>query len=422
MKLLKTFSLYTFLGFLNAGIGFLLLPVLTRYLTPEDYGIISLINVYVAILTPLVGMSTSAFITVEYYNSKVSKDEFRGIFSSARVIPALGMIPVGIIFLGGSFFLPDLLELPRGAYWLILPMLLLTIYHNNFSAFLLATKRARLFGITTMAKIGLEISLTLFFLVYIGLHWDGRIYSALITAGIFSVLSVWIYHKWNLLSAEIKKIYIRQAILFGAPLILHQVGKFVINQADRLFLAKLVSVDEMGVYSVGYLVGTAIMILVGAFSNFYSPFLFERLKKGGENDKKEVIRICYIFIAIMSGALILLTLLTPLLFRLFIDSRYAAATQYVFWVGLGYFFWGFYIIFSGYIFYLKKTRILGYVAILNVVLNCLLNYFFIVWFGAIGAAYATCVSFFVVAVVIGFIVNRLYPMPWMYFFKKNRLT
>lgn len=420
MKLIRNFSIYTVVGFLNAGIGFLLLPVLTKYLTPADYGIISLINVYVAILTPIVGMSTSGYATVEYYNRNINKQEFGRVFSSVRIVPILGIFPILIIFLAGQSVFPGLMELPLNGYWLILPMLLFTLYHNNFTSFLLATKRAFLFSVTTAGKIVFEISLTLLFLIYLNKGWDGRIYSALVTAIGFSLLSVWYYRKWNLLSRDIRSTYIRQALLFGAPLILHQIGKFVINQADRLFLVKMVSLQEMGIYSVGYTVGSAIMILVGAFANFYSPFLYERLAKGSEKAKLEVIRVSYLFIGISFAALLALTVGSPLLFRFFINSTYGSAVQYVFWIGLGYFFWGFYIIFAGYIFYLKKTKILGYLAIFNVVLNCALNYVLIKWLGAIGAAYATCVSFFVVAVIIGLIVNKLHPMPWVSFFGNKK--
>ena len=75
MKLLKTFSLYTFVGFLNAGVGFLILPILTHYLTPEDYGIISLMNTYVQILMPIIGLSTASYISVEYYNKSLKEGE-----------------------------------------------------------------------------------------------------------------------------------------------------------------------------------------------------------------------------------------------------------------------------------------------------------------------------------------------------------
>jgi Na+-driven multidrug efflux pump len=84
-------------------------------------------------------------------------------------------------------------------------------------------------------------------------------------------------------------------------------------------------------------------------------------------------------------------------------------------VGLGFFFWGIYLVFSGYIFFLKKNYILALLAIVNVVLNITFNYIFIRSFGAIGAAYATCLSYFIVALIISIWCNRLYPMPWFNF-------
>lgn len=412
MKLLKSFTLYTFVGFLNAGISFLILPILTRYLSPADYGIIALVNTYVTILMPIVGLSTASLLSVEYYNTKLSKDEFKVMFSSVRLIPLLTIIPLFLIFLLGSNFLPQILELPSLAYWLILPLTLFALFQDNFKSFLVISKRVYLFSITTLGRIGIEIPLTIVLIVYVSMQWEGRIYAWLITVVFFTLVSLFYYKKWDLLSFKINKVYMYQALVFGTPLILHQVGKFIINQSDRIFLAKMISVEEMGIYSVGYTIGTLVLIVVTAFSNFYSPFLFERLHKGGIKEKREIIKVSYIFIAILFGILVILSLLTPWLFDWFIDERYASATQYVFWVGLGYFFWAIYILFTGYIFFLKRSKILGYVAILNIILNLGFNYFFIKQFGGLGAAYATCLSYLIVAIVVGYIANRLYPMSW----------
>ena len=43
-KILKNSSLYTFCALLQKGTGFLLLPIYTTYLKPEDYGIMNLIT------------------------------------------------------------------------------------------------------------------------------------------------------------------------------------------------------------------------------------------------------------------------------------------------------------------------------------------------------------------------------------------
>ncbi|HKZ67503.1 MAG TPA: oligosaccharide flippase family protein [Chitinophagaceae bacterium] len=417
MKLLKTISFYTFVGFLNAGVGFLILPVLTHYLSPADYGIISLMNTYVQILMPVIGLSTASFISVEYFNKKLQPDEFREMFSSVRSIPLLMLAPFLVIFILGYSTLPGIMELPLSAYWLLLPLTLFVLYGDNFKSFLVTTKRTWLFSITTLGKIFLEIPLTLLLIIYAHRQWDGRIYAWLITVIIYTLLSIYYYQKWKLLGFVIKKEYLRQAIVFGAPLILHQIGKFVINQADRLFLAKMISVEEMGIYSVGYQVGMVLLIVSSAFINFFSPFLFEHLNKDTEKDKLKIVKVSYLYIFSMFFLLIMLTILTPPFFTYFISDRFAGAARYVFWIGLSYCFWGVYLVFTGYIFYLRKSKILGYLSVFNVAVNLSCNYFFIRWFGAIGAAYATCLSFFLVSIIIAFISNKLYPMPWLSFSK-----
>lgn len=417
MKLFKTFSLYTFVGFLNAGIGFLILPVLTHYLSPADYGIISLMNTYVQILMPVIGLSTASLVSVEYYNKKLQPPEFRELFSSVRAIPLLMIVPFSILFLLGYQWFPQLMELPLQAYWLLLPLTLFVLYAENFKSFLVISKRSWLFSVTTLGKLFLEIPLSLALIIFAHRHWDGRIYGWLITVVVFTLISVYFYRKWNLLAFVIRKKYIWQAVVFGAPLILHQIGKFVINQSDRLFLAKMVSVEEMGIYSVGYQVGMVLLIMSGAFTNFFSPFLYEHLNKGTEEDKLKIIRISYLFIIGMFLLLLVLTILTPFFFEYFISDNFGGAAKYVFWIGLGYCFWGVYLIFAGYIYYLKKSKILGFISIINVAVNLSCNYFFIKWFGAIGAAYATCLSFFLVCIIIALISHRYYPMPWLSFTK-----
>jgi O-antigen/teichoic acid export membrane protein len=183
----------------------------------------------------------------------------------------------------------------------------------------------------------------------------------------------------------------------------------------------MVSIDEAGIYNIGYQVGMIMLLLVNAMGNFMQPFLFERLASLTESAKRQIVKTSYVIIGTLLIILVVITVATPTFFTWLVDESYAKGTRYVFWVGLSYFFWGVYIIFAGYIFYSGKTGILGVLAIVNVVLNILLNYFLIKAFGPMGAAYATCISFFVVSVIIVWKANRLYPLPWLRFnFSNNR--
>ena len=69
--------------------------------------------------------------------------------------------------------------------------------------------------------------------------------------------------------------------------------------------------------------------------------------------------------------------------------------------------------FVGYLFYLKKTGYIAGLTVVTAVVNIVLNYFLIGSLGAIGAAYATCISFSVQALLAWVISSRLYPMPWL---------
>ena len=77
----------------------------------------------------------------------------------------------------------------------------------------------------------------------------------------------------------------------------------------------MVSVEEMGIYNTGYLVGSILLIVSSAFMNIYSPYLYERMADITEKKKYEILRISYLFILALGGILLTLTFLTPYLYE-----------------------------------------------------------------------------------------------------------
>jgi len=417
MKFLKQVSLYTLVGVISAGINFFIMPVLTHHLSPADYGLLAIFNTYVTILIPIVSVSAYALLSVDYFNQK-NKNKYASEFTSIQLIPVFNAVLLSFMVWGFYGRFADDLELGgTGIGWgyIILTITLLSIYFEQFIQYLILQKKAALFSFYSLLRVGIEVTLTFYFIVYKGWSWEGRMYSWLITSVLFFVIGFVYFYKQGLVSTSINMKYIREGIVFGGPLVLHGIGKFVVNQSDRLFIVKMVSMEAAGIYNIGYTVGSLVLIVVSAFFNFYSPFLMERLADITETGRLQVVKMSYYYIIGCIVLLVLILLLTPLFFTLFIDSRYYEGTKYVFWVALGYCFWGGYMLFSGFIFYLKKSGILGWLAIFNVLTNLAFNYFFIKIFGAIGAAYATALSFFLLMLLVAIITQRLLPMPWRNF-------
>ena len=415
MKIARNLTKYTLAGFFSALIGLLLMSVLTHYLSARDYGILSLFNSYVIILMPFIGVSASGLISIEFYNKNLSRKEFSSLFSSVSMIPILIFIFSTIPILVFRSELSSLLDVPHDFIILIALVALLSIFFEQALSYLVIDSQANIFSLSKVLRSVLEASFSLILIIWIGYNWTGRVYGLVLTLIAAFFFYLLYFYKKGLISINIKWRYIRAGIIFGAPLILHIVGKFVINQSDKIFIAKMISVDEVGVYNTSYIIGGATLIIVGALSNVYTPYLFERLTDLDYKKKLEIVQFGYLFIAILSFVVLAITILSPFIYRTLIGSNFSGGEKYVSWIALSYFFWGIYLLFAGFIFYEKRTRLLALVAVVGIVLNVIFNYLLISRFGTIGAAYATALSYFILMSFVLMVVQIKYRLPWFRF-------
>ena len=417
VDLIKSFSVYTFSSLITAGIPFLVLPILTFYLTPEDYGTLRLFSVYTIIMLPFIGLNAMGLPGIEFF--RVNKNEFGKLFSTVLRLPVLLTIFYSIIIFIFKEPIAKLIELPSEWIWIIPVIAFLTFIAEAGMRMLINEKRASAYAIFSITRTIIEVSLTLLLVVVFLMNWQGRVISWAAALFIFSIVSIVYFIRKGWLKNQFDKDWQRQSLMFGLPLIPHVIGRFVVNQSDIIFISKMVSIEATGIYGIGYQIGFLISILSAAFLNMYTPFINERLPTINYKKKKEIVNLTYFFVGGLITFVLLVSLLSGWIFDTFLDERYREGAVYVPWIAVSYLFWGGYSIFGRYIFYLKKTYIMTYLAILNVALNLGLNYFFILKFGTIGAAYATVISFFIVFISVMIISSRLYPMPWFYFMKKS---
>ena len=137
MRLLKQISVYSFVGFFHSGISFLLMPYLSHFIDPAGYGILSMVNSMVTILVPLIGLTATGLIYIEYYQCK-DKKEFARIFSSIQSITLLPAVFFFILTLAFPTALSNLFEIPpEKSYWLTISVViaLLSIYFESLLLF-----------------------------------------------------------------------------------------------------------------------------------------------------------------------------------------------------------------------------------------------------------------------------------------------
>ena len=117
-NLFRNSGIYIIGDIINSSIPFILLPVLTRYLTPADYGIIAMFQITVAILFPIMGLSIQGAITIKYFDD-------HSVELPTYIGNCLFLVFISSMFVTSIFFIfadtiSQLSSIPKGWLWSLL--------------------------------------------------------------------------------------------------------------------------------------------------------------------------------------------------------------------------------------------------------------------------------------------------------------
>jgi len=401
---------------IGTGVAFILVPILTRYLTPYDYGVVSNFLALFTLSSYFICLSNSGYVFRNYFflnKSDLSRSISNVFFinSLIAVIVLISLIILNkIILLNLQIPIEWLLFIPLISLSQILIDITLGLYQ--------AQNLAKKYTILQLAQTVLNLALSIGLVVFLLWNWQGRILAQIITVVFLACISVVILKTKYSISFSAKSLNkpdIKDFLKFGVPLIPHSIGGFVLSLSDRFFLSSMVSVSAAGIYSVGATFGGLMMILHGAFYKVYLPYAFDKLSSTNDSVliKKKLVKITYIYITIFIFLSFFLYSIAKIIFPWFVGPKFENAYIYVFWISLGYAMLAAYQMFAIYIVYTKKTKIAAFrTDFLAAIVKLPLTYFMIIWFGPIGAAQATFIAYFITAISAWYINNKVFPMPW----------
>lgn len=409
--LTKGFSIYFVSSALNKSIPFLLLPVLTRYLQPAEYGVFALFQVFVSFAVPLVGMNMQNNITRNYFNK--NKKYVAEILSNIVVIllfnatVILLIISIFILLFDNNLGVPD-----RWLYAILIISVMNCINQYNLTI-LRNQKKPIAYGVYDISNTIINFSITLVLVVTLGYGWEGPAAGILISSIIIGLASIIRIYKNDFIKYNITNIHIREILKISLPFIPHALGLIIITKSDRLFIDNMVGKEAVGIYAVGYQIGMIVLLFTNAFNKSWSPWLYEQL---ADIAKKKTIIIKLTYLSYLSILLlaIIITATSYLLLDLFIGSDYYGAKDYVLWISLAYAFNGMYMLVFPYLVHVGKTKFFGVSTSIAAIFNLVGNYILISINGPIGAAQSTLIAYFISFISVWWYSNKVYPMPWRY--------
>jgi O-antigen/teichoic acid export membrane protein len=386
----------------------LLLPILTRVLTPEEMGALGLLQLFAVATKIFFRMGLDAGFFRIYYDQ--ASDAERRVFCTT-VLAAGGLLSLVLFALSVALsgVIGDLLVEAPAAKWITL--VAADTFLNTFSYIPMSLfrieGRAHAFLAATILRNALNAGLKVG-LVLAGWGVDGVLWSDVLSSAVFiaALAPTLVGHLgWGF---DVSRL--RAAAAFGLPKVPHGIAYQALNLADRRILLFYASRAEVGLYHVAYQFGTGIKLFLSAFELAWAPFVYERA--GREDAPLTLARIAtYVTLGLAALGLAIAVFAREIL-ALFTAPEYHAAYPVVPVVMLAYLIQGLFAVSSIGIGISKKAYYYPLMTFVAATSNIGLNLALIPWLGILGAAWATVAGYAVMAVLGVIFSQKHYPIPF----------
>ncbi len=412
-KVLENSAIYSGINFLQKGINFLLIPVLTAYLTTNDYGVVAVVTVISSFLSIFYLCALNGSLNRFYYEFKGDDEKVKKLFGTVVTFVFLFSVLLSIILgFGHKLFLDPFLNEIEFYPYMVLGMISI-LFNPVFTIFqgtLLARQEASKYGFNSFLFFLSNLVFLLISVIILDYGAIGVLGSLSLTNIIFFIYTLTRFGKDISLGIDFS--ILKHSLKYSLPLIPHSIAGVSTFVIDRLIINNLLNTSTVGIYHLGSTFGGIIFIIASSVNQAFTPWFNEQVKAKTYNDIPDKARLLIISYCIMALGLSffckeIIHLITPL--------SYHESWEVVPFIAFAFVLHGAYYFFSVPLFYDitgKGNRVLPILTILAAVLNLILNFIMIPKYGIIGAAIATLISKFILVLSLGFIYNRFLDIKY----------
>lgn len=281
-KLLKGSIIYGLGIAINQLLNIFLLPLFTKYLQPNDYGIASVLSTFSLVLYYVFSLGFGTSIGLIYYEKESLEHRNNTIWTSfySLLILSFCVVITGFLFKDQiSYLLFNNNDNKTFVLYTIISTFF-TIIIIPFYLKLQFEEKQTVFVIITIINTVLSVFINVYFIIILKRGIQGRIEATTISACINFVLLLIPVIKNSLF--KLNKIISISLIKYGLPVIPSFISLYILQQGNIYFLTKFHSLKLVGLYSIGTSFASGIMLLLTAFTTAFYPFAMSFINKKEE--------------------------------------------------------------------------------------------------------------------------------------------
>lgn len=365
-------ALFSVFSFVNKGFGFILLMILAGFISPGEYGYLSLFNTVMMFLGYFRALSTEGYISVAFFHEGEGgiKNTVSCVFATSFLF---SLLLLALLLIFGGFF-ARLLDLPLNILYISVPITFFSLHANLNLDYVRIRERVGLYGLLSCGNALLNFVLAILLVKYMNKGWEGRVYSEVICAILFGVIGlVWFLRSKYIGMPDLK--YWKQMLIWGIPLIPHLATQFFRQGCDTYIINSFHTIEDVGLFNFALTLANIVSMIGYGFNQSNSVDIFKVLGNRDMSNEEKIIKLSNqrrVIRRLFIGAAVIVTLFVYLLVPLVLP-KYSGAMIYflilsVYAMGIC-----LYLLYTNYLFYFKETKSIMYVTFSSAILHLLLS-------------------------------------------------
>ncbi|APW99874.1 polysaccharide biosynthesis protein [Halobiforma lacisalsi AJ5] len=272
----------TFVGnVVNGILGFGIVMLMTRFVSPSVYGLFVLATSVILFMQVFANLGLP--LAIDYFVPQYLADEERGkakgviVQVTATVLVTSSLVAFALAASAGfvgDFFREPSMEVALLLLSVTIPML--AIYNVLLTSYYSIKKLQYRVIMRDLVRPIVRFSITAGLLL-IGYGLLGLIVGYVV--GLFVAISigaaVFTYKAWDLLTADLELVAPKPLVTYSVPLAMTSVVFVLMGHVDYFVLGFYLSSDDVGIYRVGYMLGSGLMIIFNSLSPVFKPLIAE---------------------------------------------------------------------------------------------------------------------------------------------------